>query len=193
MAAPRILAGSAKGRRLRTPSRGTRPSPARLRAALFDSLAFTDRGRFLDLYAGSGAIGLEAASRGWEAILVERSPQATQLLRDNARTCGLRVQVVRGDALQVAARLAGSVDVAFADPPFEHDLPGIFQALVDLDVVRPGGRYAFQHPSALALALRRDGTLLPVDTRRYGSNALSFVPARPGAGNHEPTPARLVP
>ena len=188
MAAPRILAGSAKGRRLRTPPRGTRPSPARLRAALFDSLAFTERGRFLDLYAGSGAVGLEAASRGWEAILVERSPQATGLLRDNVRSCGLRAQVLRGDALQVAARLAGGVDVAFADPPFEHDLPGIFQALIDLDVVRPGGRYAFQHPSRMVLDLRRDGVLLPIDTRRYGSNALSFVPARPAAGNHEPAP-----
>ena len=193
MAAPRILAGSAKGRRLRTPPRGTRPSPARLRAALFDSLAFSPRGRFLDLYAGSGAVGLEAASRGWETLLVERSPQATGLLRDNARTCGLRVQVLRGDALQLAARLAGDVDVVFADPPFDHDLPSIFQALIDLEMVRPGGRYAFQHPSGLSLDLRRDDAALPTDTRRYGSNALSFVPARPGSGIHASAPAGLVP
>ncbi len=189
MAAPRILAGSAKGRRLRTPPRGTRPSPARLRAALFDSLAFTPRGRFLDLYAGSGAVGLEAASRGWEAILVERSPQATRLLRDNARSCGLCVQVLRGDALQLAGGMAGGVDLVFADPPFDQDLATIFQALIDLDLVRPGGRYAFQHPSGLALDLRRDGAALPIDTRRYGSNALSFVPARPGSGLHTSAPA----
>lgn len=193
MAAPRILAGSAKGRRLRTPQRGTRPSPARLRAALFDSLAFAPRGRFLDLYAGSGAVGLEAASRGWEAILVERSPQATGLLRDNARTCGLRVHVVRGDALQVAAGMAGRVDVVFADPPFDRDLAGIFQALLDLELARPGGRYAFQHPSGLTLELHRDGARLPIDTRRYGSNALSFVSARTEAGCLPPAPAGLVP
>ncbi len=177
MAAPRILGGSAKGRALRIPPRGTRPSPARLRAALFDALAFEPRGLFLDLYAGSGAVGLEAASRGWEAVLVERSAAAARLIRENAAACGLRVRVERSDALALAASLAGSVDVLFADPPYQDDLEGVFQALYDLAVVVPGGRYAFQHPSSLAPALRSSGTGEPIDldTRRYGSNALSVV------------------
>jgi 16S rRNA (guanine966-N2)-methyltransferase len=181
MAGPRILAGSAKGRALRTPPRGTRPSPARLRAALFDALAFEPRGLFLDLYAGSGAVGLEAASRGWQAVLVERSAAAARLIRENAAACGLRVRVQHGDALTVAGTLAGSIDVLFADPPYEADLTALFQALWDLQAVRPGGRYVFQHPSLLTPALRsRDtGEPLDVDTRRYGSNAISVVRSTP--------------
>ena len=175
MAAPRILAGSAKGRALRTPPRGTRPSPARLRAALFDALAFEPRGLFLDLYAGSGAVGLEAASRGWQVVLVERSPAATQLLRANARACGLDVRVERGDALALAAARAGSVDVVFADPPYDLDLNLTFQALLDLELVPAGGRYVFQHPSRLVPQLHFQAGHGAIETRRYGSNALSYV------------------
>ena len=175
MAAPRILAGSAKGRALRTPPHGTRPSPARLRAALFDTLAFEPRGLFLDLYAGSGAVGLEAASRGWQVVLVERSTAATQLLRANARACGLDAQVEHGDALTLAAARAGSVDVVFADPPYDLDLNLTFQALLDLELVRAGGRYVFQHPSRLVPQLHFQAGYAAIETRRYGSNALSYV------------------
>jgi len=175
MAAPRIIQGRAKGRVLRVPASGTRPSPARLREALFDALAFEPRGVFLDLYAGSGAVGLEAASRGWQAILVERSGAAVRLLRENARTCGVDVRIVHGDALRVAAELTGSVDVAFVDPPFELDLVATFQAVLDLGVVRPGGRYVFQHPTGRTPALQVGGAAARIDTRRYGSNALSVV------------------
>jgi len=175
MAAPRILAGSAKGRALRTPASGTRPSPARLRAALFDALAFEPRGDFLDLYAGSGAVGLEAASRGWHTTLVERSAPAAALLRANASACGLSVRVVRADALRVAATYVGCYDVVFADPPFELHLATIFQELLDLELPRPGGRYILQHPTSLALALRWRGAPAELDTRRYGSNALSTL------------------
>jgi len=175
MAAPRILAGSARGRALVTPTRGTRPSPARLRAALFDTIAFEPRGHFLDLYAGSGAVGLEAASRGWRTTLVERSAHALRALRENARRCDLDVSIVAGDALAVAATLAHGVDVAFVDPPFELDLEAVFQHLLDLDLVRPGGRYAFQHPTSLHPTLQLRGAAVDLDTRRYGSNALSWL------------------
>lgn len=175
MAAPRIIQGSAKGRTLRVPASGTRPSPARLREALFDALAFEPRGVFLDLYAGSGAVGLEAASRGWRVTLVERSVAAVRLLRENARTCGVDVRIVHGDALKVAAELNSSVDVAFVDPPFELDLAATFQAVLDLDVVRRGGRYVFQHPTGRTPTLHAGGEAACIDTRRYGSNALSVV------------------
>ena len=160
---------------MKTPRRGTRPTPVRLRAALFDALAFEPRGRFLDLYAGSGSVGLEAASRGWEALLVERSASAVKLLRENARACGLAVRVIEGDALSAAAELAGNVDVVFVDPPFELDLAAVFGRLLDLGVARAGGRYAFQHPSRLDLARALGDRPVEVDTRRYGGNSLSFV------------------
>jgi 16S rRNA (guanine966-N2)-methyltransferase len=177
MARPRIIGGTARGRTLDTPRSGTRPSPSRLREALFDILAFDERGRFLDLFAGSGAIGLEAASRGWEVVLVDRSREATTVIDSNARRLGLEVVVVTGDALEAAAARPRGVDLLFAAPPYPLDLPPLFQRLLDAGAVRSGGRYVFQHPSSLTLALRDGGTPVEADVRRYGSNALSLVRA----------------
>ena len=92
MSKPRIIGGSAKGRTLETPKRGTRPSPSRLREALFNILAFGDKGSFLDLYSGSGAVGLEAASRGWRATCVDLSSEAAQVIRKNARSLKLEAE-----------------------------------------------------------------------------------------------------
>lgn len=179
MAKPRILGGVAKGRSLKTPARGTRPSPGRLRAALFNMLAFAQRGRFLDLYAGSGAIGLEAASRGWQVTCVELSKSAAAVIRRNAQQLGLRLEVVEGDALRYARAHPQAFDVVFAAPPYTDDLSAIFQAVLDAEVARPGGLYLFQHPTRLALALTRGGVPVALTCRVYGSNALSLVRLEP--------------
>ena len=91
----RILGGKARGVALKVPA-SARPSPVRLRKALFDylRLRYPRRGRFLDLFAGSGAVGLEAASEGWEAVLVEKDPEAVRLLKENVRRTGLGARVV---------------------------------------------------------------------------------------------------
>ena len=172
---PRIIGGSARGRPLATPRQGTRPTPSRVREALFDMLAFTTPGTFLDLYAGSGALGLEAASRGWRAICVDRSREAAEVVRRNARALGLVVDVRLGDALATARALRGQVDVCSASPPYPDDLPAIFQALLDSGCVRPGGRYVLQHPSGMTLDLALGGEPAEADVRRYGSNALTIV------------------
>jgi 16S rRNA (guanine(966)-N(2))-methyltransferase RsmD len=179
----RILAGIAKGRSLNTPLRGTRPSPARLRAAIFDALQGREGARFLDLYAGSGAVGLEAASRGYRVTCVERDPRAFSVLQGNARTVGCAVTVVRSDALAFVDRCEpGAFDVAFVDPPFDQDLGAIFAHVVAARTVAPRGRYHFQHPSttdpwpqvadafaAIGVAPER------VRTRRYGSNHVLVI------------------
>lgn len=176
MSRPRILGGTARGRELETPRRGTRPSPSRLREALFDVLAFEPRGRFLDLFSGSGAIGLEAASRGWEAVCVELSADAAAVIRRNAARLGLAVDVVKGDALRYALEHPNGSDVLCAAPPYPADLGEIFAALLDSGAVRAGGLYVLQHPTemeppplppALAGAERR--------LKRYGSNSLTLV------------------
>jgi 16S rRNA (guanine966-N2)-methyltransferase len=177
MSRPRILGGTAKGRELDTPRRGTRPSPSRLREALFDILAFEPRGVFLDLYAGSGAIGLEAASRGWRVVCVDRSRDAVQVIRANAARLGLEVDVVGGDAIAAAEARPRAVDVLFAAPPYPFDLPPLFARLLATDCVRSGGRYVFQHPTGLTLELERGGERVVTDVRRYGSNALTIVDA----------------
>ena len=185
MAAPRILAGSAKGRALETPARGTRPTPARLRAALFDALQGLAGGTFLDLYAGSGAVGLEAASRGFDATLVERDAGAAQLARRNARRLGLDARVVRADALSFLRQSSAPYDVVYVDPPYDQDLPAIFAAVVAARPVAPGGRYLLQHPTTLdprprvEEALAASGiTAKRVTTRRYGSNSLLVIDVR---------------
>ena len=175
MAKPRIIGGSAKGRTLDTPKRGTRPSPGRLREALFNILEFRARGRFLDLFSGSGAIGLEAASRGWASTCVDKSREAAGVIRSNARSLGLTVTVIQGDALKFVN--GGEVfDVVFAAPPYPLELQAVFQAVVDAEVARAGGLYTFQHPTGLELNLVREGQPLEREVRAYGSNALSIIP-----------------
>lgn len=123
----RIVAGTAGGRRLRVPPAGTRPTSDRVREALFSSIEARmdlDGVRVLDLYAGSGALGLEALSRGaGAALLVESDRRAAAVLRGNIADLGLAAAQVRvGAVAQVLAQAAtGEFDLVFADPPY--DLP----------------------------------------------------------------------
>ncbi len=169
MSKPRIIGGVAKGRSLETPKRGTRPSPARLREALFNILNFRPKGSFLDLYSGSGAIGLEAASRGWDTTCVDLSREAERVIRGNARALKLEAKVVQGNALDFVKR-SGAYDIVFAAPPYPLDLASIFQQIVVSGAARD--LYIFQHPAGLTLPLLAGG-----DVRTYGSNALSFLDA----------------
>jgi 16S rRNA (guanine966-N2)-methyltransferase len=122
----RIVAGTLGGRRLSVPAgTDTRPTSDRVREALFSSLATLtelDGARFADLYAGSGAVGLEAASRGAAAVLlVESAARAARTLRDNIAVLGLsdRCQLVTAPVATVLATApAEPYDVVFADPPY---------------------------------------------------------------------------
>lgn len=179
MSRVRITGGSARGRPLKTPPSGTRPTPAKLRAAVFDSIQ-SRSGHFLDLYAGSGAMGLEAASRGWQATCVELAPRAAAIIRDNARTLGLDVNIVRGDAQRFAADNSG-FDVVFASPPYTlPDLAAAYYSIIAAGPARPGGLYLLQHPTELSLAPDRLPDWALVRRRTHGSNTISEV-AVPGA------------
>lgn len=124
----RVVAGAARGRRLAVPAgRGTRPTSDRAREALFSTLEAL-RGtlagaRFLDLYAGSGAVGLEALSRGAaHALLAEADPRAARVVRDNVAAVGLPGAEVRAGPVErlVASGPPGpAYDVAFLDPPYD--------------------------------------------------------------------------
>lgn len=121
----RVVGGSARGRRLQAPpGRTVRPTSDRAREAIFNSL--TSLGGLqdkvvLDLFAGTGALGIEALSRGAKAAtFVERDRAALHTIRTNLETLGFTGTVVAGDALTHAGR-AGAVDVAFVDPPYSFD------------------------------------------------------------------------
>jgi len=180
MSKPRISGGTAKGRELLTPRSGTRPSPARLREALFDILAFEPRGRFLDLYAGSGAMGLEAASRGWESVCVELSGHACEVIRRNAAALALTVEVVKGDALAYARAHAAAFDVVCAAPPYPVDLDTVFTSVLGSGSAVPGGLYVLQHPTGFTVSVPEGVTRREPRVKRYGSNSLTLVRAFEG-------------
>jgi 16S rRNA (guanine966-N2)-methyltransferase len=119
----RIIAGELKGRRLASPRwAGLRPTSDRLRETLFNVLGPGVRGaRVLDGYAGSGAIGIEALSRGAaDVIFVEQDPRACRLIAENLRACGVadRHAIIRASLAQAVRRGIGALDFVFLDPPY---------------------------------------------------------------------------
>jgi 16S rRNA (guanine966-N2)-methyltransferase len=117
----RVVAGSFKGRRLSAP-RGvrTRPTADRVREALFSMLGDVEGERVLDLYAGSGALGIEALSRGASsATFVERDPAALAAIERNLAAVGVDAPVVRQDVARYLGRADGEFDLVFCDPPYD--------------------------------------------------------------------------
>jgi 16S rRNA (guanine966-N2)-methyltransferase len=117
----RVVAGEFKGRRLHAP-RGarTRPTADRVREALFSMLGDVSGARVLDLYAGSGALGIEALSRGAEsAVFVERDHAALSALLRNLQAVGANAEVRRQDVARFLAQPEGTFDLVFCDPPYD--------------------------------------------------------------------------
>ena len=117
----RIIAGSHKGHTIHAP-RGsdTRPTSDRVRENVFNILGPVDDAIVLDLYAGSGAMGLEALSRGAaQAVFVERDPDAVRAIERNLDKLRLRATVLRKDAIAVVAADTRKYDLVFVDPPYE--------------------------------------------------------------------------
>jgi 16S rRNA (guanine966-N2)-methyltransferase len=172
----RIVAGEWGGRRIQAPAgRGTRPTTDRVREAWMSALAPELPGaRVLDLFAGSGALGLEALSRGaLHATFVEQDARALSALRANLAALGAeeRATVLRSDALQYASRLQpGAFEVAVADPPYGQ---GIAAELALAFQRTPfAGLFCVEHGRGDALP-----EIPGARTRRYGDTSLTFIPA----------------
>ncbi len=172
-----IIAGSARGRRLKTLSgEATRPTQGKVRGALFNILmAWTADARWLDLFAGSGAVGLEAASRGAaQVVLVENAPAALAVIRENVAVTKLAAEVLPLDARKALGRLAGrSFDVVFMDPPYALDPVPVVQALDERELLAPDGRLVVEHQADRAMP-DVIGRLSRRETRTYADTALSF-------------------
>ena len=169
----RIIAGSAKGRRLVTPPTGTRPLTGLVREALFSILADTiTDANVLDLYAGSGSFGLEALSRGAASVVfVEHDRAAVAALEGNIATIALGGRAVRSD---VDTFLSGSeerFDVVFVDAPYVRDactVDGILRLVADR--IDKGGTVVV-HRRAGGGQPASDNLRL-TDQRRYGDSEL---------------------
>ncbi|GAB3843806.1 16S rRNA (guanine(966)-N(2))-methyltransferase RsmD [Nesterenkonia populi] len=174
----RIIAGTQKGRRLASvPGAGTRPTSDRVKEALFSRLEginAIDDAVVADLYAGSGALGLEALSRGARALeAVERAEAAYRVLRRNAAPFGDAAQVTKGEALKyLAARAGDPIELLLIDPPY---------ALEEADLAKVLAAAAPQLHEAATVVVERDARA-PEPTwpaglelfhhRSYGSTAL---------------------
>jgi 16S rRNA (guanine966-N2)-methyltransferase len=179
---PRIVAGRAKGRPLAVPPKGTRPTSDRAREGLFNTLAGLvdlDGGRVLDLFAGSGAVGLEALSRGAAAAtFVESDRTAAVVLQRNVAAVGLGPSdVVRLPAeTYLAATPAGPFRFVFADPPY-----AVADLLVDA-LVRSLARPGWLEPGGVVVVERSargpgpvwPEALEPLKQKRYGEGMLWY-------------------
>ncbi len=174
--AMRVIAGSHRGRTLRAPrGQETRPTSDRVREALFSILGEISGLTVLDLFAGSGALAIEALSRGAsQATLVDRSPAAIETIRRNLETLGIDAEVVRGDALawcEQAKRRARQYDLVFLDPPYRHGSPLGTQLTAALTgAITPGARVVAESDRRQPLGLG-----LPLlDERRYGDTLIQI-------------------
>jgi len=186
-----VIAGSARGIRLAAAGEGTRPLGDRVKQALFAILEPDLRGaRILDLFAGSGAAGIEALSRGAAtAVFVDRDDRAIVTIRSNldrTHLAGPAASVLRVEAVRwlatAAARAAGPYDVVIIDPPYGHPelLLAVMETLGAGGLLTPGAHVVAKHfwrdrpPD-------RIGLLGSARERRFGETALTFYRA-PAAG-----------
>jgi 16S rRNA (guanine966-N2)-methyltransferase len=161
----RIIGGQWRSRRLEFPERdGLRPTPDRVRETVFNWLAPRLAGaRCLDLFAGSGAFGFEALSRGAaRAVLVERDAKALTALHDNRqRLQAETAEIVAGDALEFLNRPVEPFDIVFLDPPYASGLLAPCLArLAERGWVRPGGFIYLEAPEGQPPALPAGWTLM---------------------------------
>jgi 16S rRNA (guanine966-N2)-methyltransferase len=182
----RVIGGHDRGRRLRAP-RGlqTRPTADRVRVTLFDVIGPAVAGaRVLDLFAGTGAVGIEALSRGAaRVVLVERDQSALRALRANLATLGASraaARVLAGDVLQLLPTVGaeeGTFDFVFIDPPYGTTLAGrTLEALAAARVCRDGSEVVVQHSTRTVLPVV-SGLVAHRRPRRFGDTALTFLRA----------------
>jgi 16S rRNA (guanine966-N2)-methyltransferase len=181
----RIIAGAHGGRRLSAPAGAlTRPTSDRVREAYFsalDSMIDLSGVRFLDLYAGSGAVGLEAISRGAvHTLLVEADSKAARTIRDNIVTLRLggAARLVTGKVAQVLASPpeGGPYDVVFGDPPYavtDREVADLLQALVDQEWLTPDAVVTMERPTRRSTTTWPDG-ITADRSRRYGETTLWY-------------------
>jgi 16S rRNA (guanine966-N2)-methyltransferase len=183
----RIVGGDLGGRVLRAPAgAATRPTSEKVREAIFGILARLgspmEGARVLDLFAGSGALGIEALSRGaGHATFVDFGKAPVEVIRGNLRGLGVeaRAAVVSGDAVAAAARPAiPPFDFVFIDPPYASDLATRAALALPADNLAPDATIIIEHdrrhapPESL-------GTLVRIDERRYGDTLVSFYQRGP--------------
>lgn len=175
----RVIAGAARGRRLEAPAGGVRPTTDRVKEALFSILMPRLRGaQVLDLFAGSGALGIEALSRGaGHVTFIESSRGALDAIRRNldATRLASAADVRRGTLPAALAVVAGPIDVVVADPPYDLDEDTLARTLGGLaTLLAPAGLVAVERDRRSPAPAWPAG-ISPDDPRRYGDTTLHLA------------------
>lgn len=178
----RVITGTAKGRRLKTPKGlTTRPTSDRVKESLFNIIGpQIAQAKFLDLYAGTGAIGIEAISRGADkSVFVEKKPQSARLIRQNLELTGLqeKAEILCLEANKAVRDLANTgrrFDIIFLDPPYLQDL--VNKSLIEIEQYKAlaSGGLIISESSRLDVLLLQVGQLKLFRQERYGDTVLSF-------------------
>lgn len=157
----RVITGSARGRRLKTPEgQDIRPTTDNVKESVFNILQFDIEGRrVLDLFAGTGQLGIECLSRGArEAVFIDADRDAVKIVRENLKTCGFSAPVLQQDALSFLNN-CGKFDLIFVDPPYDAGLYGpVLEKINSVDILSDGG---------IILCESRRETVLPEMRRPY--------------------------
>ena len=183
----RVTGGALAGRRLARAPAGVRPTADRVRESLFAWLGSCDDERVLDVCAGTGALGIEALSRGAKsAVFIERSARVCTSLRSNLESLGLetRALVRRGDALRIMRRLGregARFDLVLLDPPYSAgEASRILSGVLEAGLLAPDAEvvveYARRHPVAEVPGLAT------VQERRYGETVIARLQVAPYGG-----------
>ena len=185
MASLKLTGGTLRSRRVPTPrGRAVRPTPARVKEALFSILGTNvDDARVLDAYAGTGALGFESLSRGArEVTFVEADAPTAQAIKLAASDLGVsdRATVLIAPLERAVARLAGRYDIVFADPPYADAYPqAALRALRARGTIDPQSLIIYEHSARDPAPT--DPQFEVVRTERYGAVALAFMRAKAAA------------
>ena len=173
----RIITGSAKGKRLFTPKgENTRPTSDRVKEGIFSVIQFDIEGRtVLDLFAGSGQMGIEALSRGagW-VVFVDNSRDAVETIKKNLQNLdlGIKSRVLQSDCMSFLSDKGEMFDIAFLDPPYENGL--LLKALTALPKrMKQTGMAVCEHPSSETLPLNVED-FIKQKTYKYGNTSVTI-------------------
>ena len=175
----RVITGKARGVQLKTPDgQLTRPTTDRVKEALFSIIQFEIPGTaVLDLFGGTGQLGIEALSRGAKsAVFVDQSEQACKLIRENLKRTKLESQgkVIRGDYMDYLSRCRENYDIILLDPPYaEVFLENALKRITEIDILRSGGIIVAERPLGKELPWEFEGYTRSKDYK-YGNTLLTL-------------------
>jgi len=175
----RVISGKARGVVLKTPQGLlTRPTADRVKEALFSIIQFDlPAARVLDLFGGTGQLGIEALSRGAKsAVFVDAQDAACRLIKENLKKTRLedQAQVVRGDYMSYLTRCKNQFDIVFLDPPYaEKFLENALKKLSEIDILESGGIIVAERPVEKELSLNLEGFSRSRDYK-YGNTLLTL-------------------